>query len=475
MRKLFLAFMAALIVSNMLFAEPAKTRKKHTSPQIHEYVDLGLPSGTKWATMNVGADSVRGTGAFFAFGDVTPDYAVPGQKSGYARSFDWDNYKWSENGSLTKYCTNPMSGTVDGLKTLLPEDDAATAFWGSDWRTPTQHEYIELWTNCTHDTVRENGVFGIRLTSRVPGYEDRSIFFPYTGIREDDIWKGYDDKVVSAYMTANHEDKFGDYFSFPDMQEMILHVISRYIGVNVRAVYNQKAGCSPVDLGLNVLWATGNINATSFDERGDYFAWGSVVNPSSALWDTYPFGTMDNLTKYNTNPESGIVDNKTELEDVDEVAKALCGHGWRMPDTTDWQELATKCDWAWVDTFAVPGYMVTSKVPGYENARIFLPAVGFKEGIYINQPYTDFYYYTSHLSTTDPNKAISVYFSDITGLTIENDFRYYGFACRPVKDKQPTALPSMSSSTSTLNKFLYNGQLYIRKGDKTYNALGVER
>ena len=121
MKRLVYFLLVILTVSSTLFAASAQT---------HEYVDLGLPSGIKWATMNIGADSVRGTGAFFAYGDVTPDYVVPGQKSGYQRSFDWDHYKWSENGDLTKYCTNSMSGAVDGLMVLLPEDDAATAFWG---------------------------------------------------------------------------------------------------------------------------------------------------------------------------------------------------------------------------------------------------------------------------------------------------------------------------------------------------------
>lgn len=462
MKKIFTCI-AVLVLSIGLFAQ-----------NTHEYVDLGLPSGLKWATMNVGADSVRGLGAFFAYGDVTPDYAVPGQKSGYARSFDWANYKWSnESGDLTKYCTNDLFGTVDNLKFLLPEDDAATVVWGSEWRTPTQHEYLELLANCTHDTVWENGVFGLRLTSRVPGYEGRSIFFPYSGIREKDIWKGYEEQVVSAYMIADHEDKFGNYFSFPDAQGIFLHIIWRYIGANVRAVYKEKS-CAFVDLGLNKLWAAANINATTIDDRGDYFAWGSIAKQTSISWDTYPFGTEDNLTKYNTKSECGTVDNKTELEDADEVAKALCGNGWHMPDTTDWQELVEKCEWVWVDTLAVPGYMVTSKVPGYEGARMYLPAVGFKEDIYINQPNTDFYYYTSHLDKNNPNKAISVYFSNITGLTIESDFRYYGFACRPVKDKPSTGEAQVSARVKA-NKYMHNGHLFIRKGNRIYTILGLEK
>ena len=85
-------------------------------PEEHEWVDLGLPSGTLWATCNVGANAPEEFGDYFAWGEIAPkDY------------YDWNTYKWCDNSgySLTKYCTDSYYGTVDNKTELDPEDDAA--------------------------------------------------------------------------------------------------------------------------------------------------------------------------------------------------------------------------------------------------------------------------------------------------------------------------------------------------------------
>ena len=120
----------------------------------HEYVDLGLPSGLLWATCNVGADAPEEYGDYFAWGEITP-------KDDYS----WSTYQYC-NGSyntLTKYCNNAnygYNGFTDGLTTLLPEDDAATANWGNDWRMPTWEEWWELLDNTTATMTTQNGVYG---------------------------------------------------------------------------------------------------------------------------------------------------------------------------------------------------------------------------------------------------------------------------------------------------------------------------
>ena len=106
----------------------------------HDWVDLGLPSGLKWAVCNVGADSPEGYGFYFAWGETET-------KSRYS----WNTYKWC-NGSYytqTKYCTNSSYGTVDNKTTLDLSDDAARANWGGSWRMPTKAEQDELRNNCT--------------------------------------------------------------------------------------------------------------------------------------------------------------------------------------------------------------------------------------------------------------------------------------------------------------------------------------
>ena len=139
----------------------------------HEYVDLGLPSGTLWATMNVGADSPEDYGDYFAWGETTP-------KSTYNLS----TYKWCK-GSLdthTKYCTDSDYGTVDNKTTLDLSDDAAYVNWGSSWRMPTDAELKELKDNCIWTWTTQNGVKGYKVASKSNG---NSIFLPAAGYRGD--------------------------------------------------------------------------------------------------------------------------------------------------------------------------------------------------------------------------------------------------------------------------------------------------
>jgi len=107
----------------------------------HEYVDLGLPSGTLWATCNVGATTPEGYGDYFAWGETTPK-----------ETYNWMTYKWGSGNEsdgwlyreLTKYCSDSTYGLYgfhDNLTELLPEDDAATANWGNGWRTPTRAQW----------------------------------------------------------------------------------------------------------------------------------------------------------------------------------------------------------------------------------------------------------------------------------------------------------------------------------------------
>ena len=140
----------------------------------YEYVDLGLPSGTLWATFNIGATSPEQCGDYFAWGETAP-------KSDYS----WSTYAHCDgtNSTMTKYCSNSRYGIYDGKTTLDAEDDAATVNWGSKWCTPTKEQFDELnnLNYVSREWVQENGVYGCRITSKENG---RSIFLPATGIYE---------------------------------------------------------------------------------------------------------------------------------------------------------------------------------------------------------------------------------------------------------------------------------------------------
>ena len=136
-----------------------------------EYVDLGLSSGTLWATHNLGATSPEEYGDYFAWGETEP-------KDNYI----WDNYQWVEiveNHILyfTKYNTEDNIGIVDGKTELDPEDDAAYVNWGPEWRMPSREQIDELQENCTWAWTKMNGVNGQLIT----GPNGNTIFLPAAG------------------------------------------------------------------------------------------------------------------------------------------------------------------------------------------------------------------------------------------------------------------------------------------------------
>ena len=142
-----------------------------------EFVDLGLPSGTLWATRNVGANNPEDCGDYFAWGETAPK-----------ELYDWKSYRYGnciDNWfAITKYCTNSdwgLNGFVDSLTVLEPADDAATVNWGDDWRMPTKEEWEELYQNTSYTWTTQNGVDGRLLT----GPNGNTIFLPATGFRLD--------------------------------------------------------------------------------------------------------------------------------------------------------------------------------------------------------------------------------------------------------------------------------------------------
>lgn len=146
--------------------------------QSMSYVDLGLPSGTLWATCNIGANSPEDYGDYFAWGETE------GYKSGKT-NFSWSTYKWcnGSSSSLTKYNNYSSSyGTVDGKTELDLEDDAAYVNWGLEWRMPSKAQFEEL-INSSYTTTEWttlNGVKGRKITSKKNG---NSIFLPAAGYR----------------------------------------------------------------------------------------------------------------------------------------------------------------------------------------------------------------------------------------------------------------------------------------------------
>ena len=144
----------------------------------HEYVDLGLPSGTLWATCNVGATKPEGYGNYYAWGETKPQSS---------NTYNWSSYKYA-NGNydkLTKYCNKSSygnNGFTDDLTALQTSDDPAAANWGGGWRTPTKAQWDELLASTTNQWTTKNGVSGRLFTSKKNG---QTLFLPAAGSRWD--------------------------------------------------------------------------------------------------------------------------------------------------------------------------------------------------------------------------------------------------------------------------------------------------
>ena len=211
-----------------IFSKKLATTKTDT-PQ---YVDLGLPSGLKWAKCNIGAKTETDYGYYFQWGDIE-------DKSN--SDYSWATYKYCNGSSttMTKYCTNSSNGTVDNKTTLDPEDDAATQIMGGDWRMPTSDECEELINNTINEWISDyngTGVSGRKFTSKTD--TSKYIFFPAAGggYQHSAYDVGYYGDVWSSSLNISNPYSVW-YLVFNSVNCSMGRFGSRYYGKSVRGVF----------------------------------------------------------------------------------------------------------------------------------------------------------------------------------------------------------------------------------------------
>ena len=218
-------------------------------------------------------------------------------------------------------------------------------------------------------------------------------------------------------------------------------------------------GYEYVDLGFSsgIKWATCNVGANSPEEYGEYFAWGEITTKKNYNWGTYKYcnGSSSTLTKYCTNSNYGIVDDKTILDLEDDVASVRMGGEWRMPTRIEQEELLNNCTWEWTEENGVDGYRVTSHI---NSNSIFLPAAGYHNANRIkNGNYWS--------SSVDSSCAYYLNFNE------EGDIREYiynrsfGFSVRAVYDSRPVYTVSVVSSNENNGKAEASAS-EIKEGDE---------
>ena len=190
------------------------------APNTHEYVDLGLTSGTLWATCNVGALKPEEYGDYFAWGETTP------KKNFRGVTYKWNDYQRSEYD--IKY------NDADGKTELEHYDDAATVNWGSDWCIPSKVQYEELIDQCDWTYTTMNDVKGYLVSSKSNG---NTIFLPAAGCYDQD---------------RLYKDGESDHFAFSYASREVTHLIVTAWGLYINPSSEVKMFWELRELGSSI-------------------------------------------------------------------------------------------------------------------------------------------------------------------------------------------------------------------------------
>lgn len=191
---------------------PYPTARK-SAPDGVVAVDLGLLSGTLWASCNVGASKPEESGSFFAWGETK----------------ERKNYDWKSNISYESF--EDIGGNISGT-----EHDVAHVRWGGKWRMPTVIQITELIDLCSFEWINRNGVQGVEVT----GPNGNSIFFPASGFHagKNHFKKGERVCCWSCLKESNYDDFAYNYFFEKDERKCDKN--PRYYGFSVRPVLNRS-------------------------------------------------------------------------------------------------------------------------------------------------------------------------------------------------------------------------------------------
>lgn len=209
---------------------------------VPEIIDLGLPSGIKWASFNLGSSKPEEIGDFYAWGEIEPYYISLDPlvwKEGKEAGYTWASYKWcmGKMNTLTKYCPESKygyNGFTDKKTVLDPEDDAAYMAFGGRWRMPTDTEFTELIFKCTWEETTLNGAVGHLVT----GPNGNSIFFPARRMVEAD--GSPSNSYITWYWTSSVS--FSDTvhaLDFIDGPVTIWSTSHRFSPLSIRAVIDE--------------------------------------------------------------------------------------------------------------------------------------------------------------------------------------------------------------------------------------------
>lgn len=407
-----------------------------TFPEIEDYVDLGL--SVLWATRNVGADTPEALGELYAWGEVEPKdtyswdnykWCLGGRSTitkycvlngdgfpdgrtrllaeddaaSYVLGGDWRTPTADECAELIDFCSwewdaerngYVITSNVEGFtdkSIFLPKDEVA--YWSADCMSsgcsaaylldypivtglpsssrcygrhirPVQNPEVERTIPVQRITITpscqilQNAYKGITVT-----------FWPSYATNKSVTWTSSDETIATISESGYTQIHAGNKGGFATITATTVdgqHSATCKVSV-----------IEPVDLGLSVKWANMNLGQTSLAESGNRYAWGEVQTKTSYSWSNYAYGSnWNSITKYNSDSDFGPVDNKHQLERVDDAAYMTLFGYWRMPTWTEIEELAENTTWTatslTIEGKTIQGITLQSTKSGYTDKTIFI-------------------------------------------------------------------------------------------------------
>ena len=392
----------ALFIALFCFAiadVKAQTSTSSNNINGYEYVDLGLPSGLKWATCNVGATTPAQHGKHIAWAELeSKDIYGPGDSKSY----------------------NKLLVTFSGDK----EFDVARATWGGSWRVPTKEEFEELKEHCDWERTVQDGCEGYKVKSKTNG---NWIFLPAAGFAMADLRNFVGE--CGYYWTASISQRSYSrisYMIFLGVDRVEVRSHPRFYGSSIRPVSGPNTfvdtprsgktnGHEWVDMGFpsGTKWATCNIGASLPEQPGRHYAWGETVSKSSYAEATSKTNNKE-IAEYSGNPQY-------------DVARATWGGEWRTPTKAEWEELLRYTDWKYIK---YNGRWCVELISEFNNMKLILPTTGYREGTSISGASTNGHYWSS---TPDRlNSAYAYHYGAAPRGDFSTSGRYSGLAIRAV-------------------------------------------
>ena len=418
----------------------------------YAYVDLGLPSGTKWATMNVGATSPEGYGNYYAWGET--------QTKNY---YSDDTYKWYSDGEFTKYPIVKRNAQIPEASVEQRSASSGVYLRGNgDWNT-LDREFIYVgdgvyvydepitlksafkiadadWMDINYgsdyyaeigiipvdyygsDIAVSNIIYATEIILDIYN-ETLTIYGSYGGSVSYDYWTicGVEELMGESWLPSSTQNRMTKYGSVYELEISNVYLTTDYTTEddrgNIFSGYGYKVVANG-EWGIKEYPTVGN-NYIEVDVNGYY----DIIFTFDYYNETL---TAEAVLIRAVDEETTVELYELELED--DVASVYWGGNWRMPTEVQQDELLSYCTWTWYTLNGVNGYKVTSNING---KSIFLPAAGYMDSSSRYSVGSSAYYWSNTLATSTGNKVYVLSLSS-DGADIGNDSRYYGQSVRPV-------------------------------------------